>query len=112
MKQSCLERQPALVDLGNGKFQFIYNQEQVTAAGPDGTQAFWEYDYIETDSPKEDVIIAALVHQHFSLDDEIALINNFNSGTQTGIGEYASYQELRQAIKELVKTTLQDGPVQ
>lgn len=113
MRQSCLERQPALVDLRNSKFQFIYNQEEVTKPDPDGAlKTFWEYDYIEVTGSEEAIIIAALIHQRFSLDDEIALINNYNLGTQVGIIEYNTYQEYRSTIKELVKTTLQNDPLQ
>lgn len=113
MRQSCLERQPALVDLKNGKFQFIYNQEEVTKPDPEGAlKTFWEYDYIEVTGCEEAIIIAALIHQRFSLDDEIALINNFNLGTQAEIDEYNTYQQYRSSIKELVKTTLQNDPLQ
>lgn len=113
MRQSCLERQPALVDLRNSKFQFIYNQEEVTKPDPDGTlKTFWEYDYIEVTGCEEAIIIAALIHQRYSLDDEIALINNFNLATEVGIAEYNTYQEYRVLIKELVKTTLQNDPLQ
>lgn len=113
MRQSCLERQPAIVDLRNGKFQFIYNQEEVIKPDLDGAlKTFWEYEYIEVTGCEEAIIIAALIHQCFSLDDEIALINNYNLGTQVGIDEYNTYQDYRSTIKELVKTTLQNDPLQ
>jgi len=112
MRQSCLERQPAIVDLHNGKYQFIYNQEQVTFNGPNGPETHWEYDYVEVSANEEGLIISALIHEQHSVDDEIALINNFNTGSQDAIEEYENYQNLRQSIKELVKTTLLNDPLQ
>jgi len=113
MKQNCLERQPAIVDLKNGKFQFIYNQIEVVKQNPDGTSfTSYDYDYVEVDANDEDVIISTLIHNQFTLDDEIALINNYLAGGQQAIDEFNDYQSFRASIKTLVKTTLQNDPLQ
>jgi len=101
-----------LVDLKNGKYQFIYNQDQVTITGPNGPETHWEYDYVEVPGTDEDLIIAALIHAQLSIDDEIALINNYNTGSQDAIEEYETYQNLRLSIKKLVKTKLLNDPLQ
>ena len=109
MRQSCLNRQPAIVDLNNGRFQFIYNQQKVEKTNPErGVELSWEYDYIDVPTCEEDIIIASLIHEQYSLDDEIALINNFNIAAQGAAQEYDVYNSVRMDIKLLVRSTLNE----
>ena len=96
MKQSCMTRQPAIVNLGNGKYQFIYNQQEVQR----DEETFWEYDYVEVDKVDKATIIQAIIHKSYSLDDEVALINNYNQGLK--IEEYEAYQQFRNDVKSII----------
>ena len=100
MKQSCMTRQPAIVNLGNGKYQFIYNQQEVQR----DEETFWEYDYVEVDKVDKATIIQAIIHKSYSLDDEVALINNYNQGLK--IEEYEAYQQFRNDVKSIINELL------
>ena len=91
-----MTRQPAIVNLGNGKYQFIYNQQEVQR----DEETFWEYDYVEVDKVDEATIIQTIIHKSYSLDDEVALINNYNQGLK--IEEYEAYQQFRNDVKSII----------
>jgi len=102
-----MTRQPAIVDLGNGKYQFIFNQEEIQRPDSDDPEeTIFVYEYVEVPSPHPDDIIRALIHRVYSIDDEIALINNYNSGEQAAIDEYEAYQQYREEVKALVSEIL------
>lgn len=51
--------------------------------------------------------VKELVHKRYSLDDEIALINNITAGvTEKRQSEYAAYQEYREECKRMAKEIL------
>ena len=52
-------------------------------------------------------LVSELIHKKYSLDDELALLNNHNADPETYQQEYAKYQayraEVKQALKEAAK---------
>lgn len=53
--------------------------------------------------------VKELVHERYSLDDEIALINNITAGvTEKRQSEYAAYQEYREECKRRAKVILSE----
>lgn len=82
------------IDLGKRGF-FNYNIQQVT----NEDETYYTYDYVEVEKFDRDLIIRALIKLQYSLDDEIALINNYNAGT--GIVEYTNYQDYRDTVKAI-----------
>ena len=100
MKNSCTYKQESIINLGNGKYQFIYNQQEVQRE----EETFWEYDYVEVDKVDEATIIQTIIHKSYSLDDEVALINNYNQGLK--IEEYEAYQQFRNDVKSIINELL------
>jgi len=109
MKQSCLTRQPTIVDLGNGKYQFIYDQQEIQRPDSEDPQdTMFLYDFVETPSAHSDDILRALIHKVYTIDDEIALINNYEMRSPDAVAQYEAYQAFRQEMKVIVSETLSE----
>lgn len=78
------------IDLGYG-LDFNFNIKK-TVTG-------YEYDTIFVQKKERDLLIQSLIHYKYSIYDEIALVNNYNTGLN--IEEYNQYQEYRIWAKEL-----------
>jgi len=102
-----MTRQPAIVDLGNGKYQFIFNQEEIQRPDSENPEdTMFEYDFVEVSSHDPSSIIAALIRRTYTTNDEFALIHNFNTSDPAAIAEYENYQLYRAAMKQIVHETL------
>lgn len=103
MKLTSSAKYPPVLDLGDGRYQFTYNQEEVERDG----QIVNEFDHIQLPLPvNRDKLIAGLIEQRYSKDHQIAILFNKDDGTQEHADEYAAYQAFRQEIKNVVDTTL------
>lgn len=103
MKLTSDAKYPPVLDLGDGRYQFSYNQEDVERDG----QIVNEFDHIQLPLPvNRDKLIASLIEQRYSKDHQIAILFNKDDGSQEHADEYAAYQAFRQEIKNVVDTTL------
>ena len=103
MKLTSDAKFPPVLDLGDGRYQFTYNQEDVERDGA----VVNEFDHIQLPLPvNRDRLIAALIEQRYSKDYQIAILFNKDDGIQDHAEEYATYQEFRQEIKRVVDKTL------
>lgn len=83
--------------LGN-RFRLNFNiQEKADEAGGN----YFEFDSIEVPELIKGVIVAALIRLRYTLDDEIALINNYNLDSAAYQVEYDEYQTYRGQCKTL-----------
>ena len=103
MKLTSDAKLPPVLPLGDGHYQFTYNQQEVVI--DDRTAN--EFDHIQLPLPVDrDKLIAGLIEQRYTKDHQIALLFNKEDGTQQHIEEYAIYQAFRQEIKSIVDSTL------
>lgn len=95
MKASSNERPPSSIDLG-GRTQFNFDIEEIaTDEGP-----MYQYRYVIVKGiATRAAIIRSLIAEDYSLEDEIALINNHNSDPIAYETEYTNYQNLRAECK-------------
>lgn len=63
--------------------------------------------FVKNGKPNKDELIRFLIHEKYSLDDEIALLNNREDKPQ----EYNDYQLYRQEVKNLVNELLSNYEV-
>ena len=103
MKLTSNAKFPPVLDLGDGRYQFTYNQEDVERDG----EVVNEFDHIQLPLPvNRDRLIAALIEQRYSKDHQIAILFNKDDGIQDHAEEYTAYQAFRQQIKNIVDETL------
>ena len=103
MKLTSDTKYPPVLDLGDGRYQFTYNQEDVERDG----QIVNEFDHIQLPLPvNRDKLIAGLIEQRYSKDHQIAILFNRDDGTHEHADDYAAYHEFRQEIKRVVEETL------
>lgn len=97
MKANSNTPPDSFIDLG-GRGLFNYN---ITTRVTEEGETEYIYDSIKIEEPfSRDAIIRALIKERYSIDDEVALINNYNSGT--GQIEYDEYQNYRTQVKTIV----------
>jgi len=106
MKIGMSDSLPSLISYSDNKLQIDYDTEQVEIEDVEGTKNVYNYKYIELENhnPSYGELVSALIHNVYSPDAEVALINNelAESGTQ----EYQDYQMLRTHAKEIAKQVL------
>jgi len=70
----------------------------------DETRTVFDYDSVEVKSKSKEDVIKAVMAENYSLEDEIALINNKLIGeTEEHNQEYAEYQAKRDQVKSDAK---------
>lgn len=89
---------PQSVEFLGNRYRLNYNVEQVLDT--DNTELF-QWDSIEVQSLKKGVVVAQLIRQRYSLDNEIALINNYNLNMALYEQEYQQYQQYRDECKSI-----------
>jgi len=95
MKANSNERPPSSIDLG-GRTQFNFDIEELAAE----EGALFQYKHIiVTGEASRTAIIRSLIAEHYSLEDEIALINNHTADPVEYENEYTNYQNLRAECK-------------
>lgn len=101
MKSNSNTRPERFIDLG-GRYLFNFNIiESVTESG--GTS--YDCECVEIKSATKDEIVKAIIHDRYSIDDEIALVNNYNAGLH--IDEYNAYQDYRTEAKRIANESIQ-----
>ena len=78
------------VDLRYG-FDFNFNIEK--------TENGYTYNTVFVQKKERNMLIQSLIHDKYSVDDEIALNNNYNAGLN--LDKYAEYQEYRVTCKNI-----------
>ncbi len=89
---------PSVVEFLGNRYRLNYNIEQVLDS--ENNEVF-EWDFIEVHDFKKGVVVAELIRQRYSLDDEIALINNYNLNSALYEQEYQEYQDYRNECKSI-----------
>lgn len=84
-------------DLGYG-FNFNYNIQQENEN--------YSYDSVFVNKKERNLLIQSLIHSKYSVDDEIALVNNYNAGLN--VDKYNDYQLFRNECKKIVNNTIFD----
>ena len=80
-------------------------ESQKTDEMTDETRTVFDYDSVEVKSKTSADVIKAVMAENYSLEDEIALINNKLTGeTEEHNQEYAEYQAKRDQVKSDAKT--------
>jgi len=83
------------------KIHYNYNIVQSEKTDEHGTRTVFDYDYVEVKSKSKADIIKAVMADKYSLEDEIALINNKLGGKAEHLIEYDAYTAVRDSIKTL-----------
>jgi hypothetical protein len=81
MKSNADNRPPALLDLGDGSWHYNYNiQEVQVVAGFGEERTAFGYDTVHIlGAPEYDKLVKAVISEHYSLEEEISLINKYNA---------------------------------
>ena len=105
-KSISTEIPPKYYDFGYTK-QICFNViERQTSEG-----ITYEYNIIDVPSLTKGDIIKTLMHDVYSIDDEIALINNFNENPDKYKSDYVQYQQYRNECKIIADNILNDKPI-
>lgn len=89
-----------------GKLFFNFNITESQKTDEHGTRTNFDYEYVEVDSKDKDSIIKAIMRDGYTIDDEIAMINNkFKAGAKEDL-EYDSYQAFRAAVKLIAESAI------
>lgn len=83
------------VNLGYG-FYFNFNISK--------NESGYAYETVFVQKKERNTLIRALVHSKYSVDDEIALVNNYNAGVN--IDKYTEYQLFREKCKTIANNTI------
>jgi len=103
MKFTSDDKLPTIINLGDGHYQFSYNQQSIEVDG----MVVNEFDHIQLPPPVDwSKLIAALIGQHYTTDDQIAIIFNKEDGSEKHLKEFVDYNTFRETIKEIVHVLL------
>lgn len=97
MKAQSNEYPQSIIDRGK-QHQINYNVVEKTIE----EQTVYEFEYVLIPELSKNSLIQELMHKLYSIDDEIALINNYNAGIDTT--EYDAYQTYRDECKSIANT--------
>lgn len=97
MKAQSAINPPSYENLGN-RFRLNFNvQEKVD----EDEEMFFEFETLEVPEIKKSAIVAGLIRRKYSIDDEIALINNHEIDKTTYSVDYQEYQDYRVECKTI-----------
>lgn len=85
-----------------GKLFFNYNIVESEKIDEQGTRTVFDYESIEVKDKNKNTIIAAIMRDKYTIDEEFAFINN-KAKNKDADSEYDDYQAMRAAVKEIVK---------
>ncbi len=97
MKARSAISPPLMENLGN-RFRLNFIVQTKT---DDQNDIVFEYQSIEVTEIRKSVIVSGLIRLQYSVNDEIALINNFNLDNATYRQEYEAYQNYRNECKTI-----------
>jgi len=106
MKTGMSDNLPSLISYSDNKLQIDYDAEQIEIEDMNEIKTVYKYKYIELENYNTSYgeLVSALIHNVYSPDAEVALINN--ELAETGTQEYQDYQTLRTHAKEIAKQVL------
>lgn len=116
MKSNCVFQRPSTFDkLGNGTYHYNYNVVESVKTDPETGAETPNYDYdqvVIVGTPTYDKVVAAVIRDKYTIDKELALINNYNRYQAAAdedkeaedLAEYEAYLTDRANIKAMVKT--------
>jgi hypothetical protein len=84
------------------KLFFNYNVVESEKTDEHGTRTVFDYDVVEVKDKNKNTIIAAIMRDKYSINEEFALINNKFKNKDID-PEYNNYQAMRAAVKEIAK---------
>lgn len=107
MKGSSNIKPEVFLDLGNGKIHYNHNIVELDT----GEGTAFSYDVLEIRDKSYEAIVSALIGEKYTLDAEIALINNYNrfmlgEKQERYRTEYEEYLAFTAGIKEMVAKDL------
>jgi hypothetical protein len=108
MKTQSNDQIQPIQSIGDGKY-YIHTNIVQKVREEDGS-LYWEADTVLVTDLNYDCIVAAIIGSSYTIDQEIALINNYlasslNNESPEGI-EYAAYQQCRNDAKEAAMDVL------
>jgi hypothetical protein len=96
------ETMPVAFIKSKGKTFFNFNIVESQKTDEAGTRTVFNYEYIEVENKNRDSLIRAIMRDKYTVDDEIALLNNKFRGKAKDITDYDDYQAFRiKAKKEI-----------
>jgi hypothetical protein len=98
------DNRPETTVKSNGKIQYNFNIKAVEKVDElkGTTHTVFEYEYVEVENTDRNTLVRAMMKDKYSIEDELALINNKFKGDPNGNIEYEDYQTYRQNVKLLV----------
>ena len=114
MKSNCVFQRPSpFINLGNGRYHYNFNVEESTRTSESGEEIpNFDYDTVEiVGIPNYSKTVSAVIRNKYTLDKEIALINNYNryklastsDRDPEDLNEYKAYLAEVEEIKAMVK---------
>ena len=97
------DNKPEQFTKSRGKLFFNYNIVESVKTDEHGTRTVFDYDSIEVKDKSKNTIIAAIMRDKYSIDQEFALINNKLKNKDID-SEYDAYQTMRVAVKEIAES--------
>ena len=88
---------PKKVTEVNGKYEIIYNTNVIESDGA----VSYESEKVIVDRIDYGQIVSAIIHEKYSVDDEIALRNNYTSSSKAA--EWVEYQAYREFAKSVAR---------
>ncbi|SFU36493.1 hypothetical protein SAMN05216364_100626 [Porphyromonadaceae bacterium KHP3R9] len=73
MKTNSDHRPPALLDLGDGSYHFNFNIKEIEVEDESGNRMAFEYDTVHVQNDRYETIVAAMIRDRYSLDDELSI---------------------------------------
>ncbi|MDA3790504.1 MAG: hypothetical protein PF503_18680 [Desulfobacula sp.] len=89
----------------SSKGKLFYNFSIVESEKTDetGTRTSFDYESVEVKDKKKSTVIAAIMRDRYSIDEEFALVNNKFKNKDNADLEYDDYQAMRSMIKDIAK---------
>jgi len=84
-----------------GKLFFNFHVIESEKTDEHGTRTVFDYDFVEVKDENRNSIISAIMRDKYTIDDEIALINNKAENGNIDL-EYDKYQAFRDEVKLMV----------
>jgi hypothetical protein len=109
MRKTESKNCPKVITLLRHK-RIAFNLEEVSRQTEEGvSEIFYRYDeVIVSRSATRDEMISAIIRTRYSLDEELALVNNINKQLPTteDEAEYAEFQQFREFAKQLADVVI------
>ena len=97
------DNNPGKFTESKGKLFFNFNIVESEKTDEHGTRTVFDYDYVEVKDKASGEIIRAIMRDKYTIEDEIALINNKFRGEVKDITEYDDYQAVRVTVKDITE---------